>query len=33
MDQELQLSYLGERPVADSVTAANAAIQAVLDRP
>jgi multiple sugar transport system substrate-binding protein len=33
MDQELQLSYLGERPVADSVAAADAAIQAVLDRP
>jgi len=33
MDQELQLSFLGERPVADSVAAASAAIQAVLDRP
>jgi multiple sugar transport system substrate-binding protein len=33
MDQELQLSYLGERPVAESVAAAHAAIQAVLDRP
>lgn len=33
MDQELQLSYLGERPVEESVAAAHAAIQAVLDRP
>ena len=33
MNQELQLSYLGERPVADSVAAAHAAIQSVLDRP
>lgn len=33
MDQELQLSFLGERPVAESVAAAHAAIQAVLDRP
>ncbi|HXF63393.1 MAG TPA: sugar ABC transporter substrate-binding protein [Caldilineaceae bacterium] len=33
MDQELQLSYLGERPVADSVAAADEAIQAILDRP
>ena len=33
MDQELQLSFLGERPVADSVAAAHTAIQAVLDRP
>jgi multiple sugar transport system substrate-binding protein len=33
MDQELQLSYLGERSVDESVAAANAAIQAVLDRP
>ncbi len=33
MDQELQLSYLGERPVDESVAAAHAAIQAVLDRP
>jgi multiple sugar transport system substrate-binding protein len=33
MDQELQLSFLGERPVSESVTAAHTAIQAVLDRP
>lgn len=33
MDQELQLSFLGERPVDQSVAAAHAAIQAVLDRP
>ena len=33
MDQELQLSYLGERSVDESVAAAHAAIQAVLDRP
>jgi multiple sugar transport system substrate-binding protein len=33
MDQELQLSFLGERPVSESVAAAHAAIQAVLDRP
>lgn len=32
MDQELQLSYIGERPVAESLTAAATAIQAVLDR-
>lgn len=32
MDQELQLSYIGERPVAQSVSAAAEAIQAVLDR-
>lgn len=33
MDQELQLSYLGERSVDESVAAAHAAIQAVMDRP
>jgi multiple sugar transport system substrate-binding protein len=33
MDQELQLSFLGERPVDQSVAAAHAAIQAVLERP
>jgi multiple sugar transport system substrate-binding protein len=33
MDQELQLSFLGERPVDQSIVAAHAAIQAVLDRP
>ena len=33
MDQELQLSFLGERPVDESVAAAHTAIQAVLDRP
>jgi multiple sugar transport system substrate-binding protein len=33
MDQELQLSYLGERSVDESVAAAQTAIQAVLDRP
>ena len=33
MDQELQLAYLGERSVDESVAAAQAAIQAVLDRP
>jgi hypothetical protein len=33
MDQELQLSFLGERSVDESVAAAHAAIQAVLDRP
>lgn len=33
MDQELQLSYIGERPVAESLAAAATAIQAVLDRP
>jgi multiple sugar transport system substrate-binding protein len=33
MNQELQLSYLGERSVDESVAAAHAAIQAVLDRP
>jgi multiple sugar transport system substrate-binding protein len=33
MDQELQLSYLGERSVEQSVVAASNAIQAVLDRP
>lgn len=33
MDQELQLSYLGERSVDESVAAAQSAIQAVLDRP
>jgi hypothetical protein len=33
MDQELQLSFLGERPVTESVAAAHAAIQAVLERP
>lgn len=33
MDQELQLSFLGERPVDQSIAAAHAAIQAVLDRP
>ena len=32
MDQELQLSYLGKRPVAESLAAANAAIQTILDR-
>ncbi len=33
MDQELQLSFIGERPVAESVSAASTAIQAILDRP
>lgn len=33
MDQELQLSFVGERSVSESVAAADAAIQAVLDRP
>ncbi len=33
MDQEMQLSFLGERPVPESIKAAAAAIQAVLDRP
>jgi multiple sugar transport system substrate-binding protein len=33
MDQELQLSFLGERAVEESVAAAHTAIQAVLDRP
>ena len=33
MNQELQLSYLGERSVDESVAAAHAAIQAILDRP
>jgi multiple sugar transport system substrate-binding protein len=33
MNQELQLSFLGERSVDESVAAAQAAIQAVLDRP
>jgi hypothetical protein len=33
MNQELQLSFLGERPVDESVAAAQEAIQAVLDRP
>lgn len=33
MDQELQLSFIGERAVAESLTAASTAIQAVLDRP
>jgi len=32
MDQELQLSYIGERSVSESVAAADAAIQAILDR-
>lgn len=33
MDQELQLAFLGERSVDESVAAAHTAIQAVLDRP
>jgi len=33
MNQELQLSFLGERSVDESVAAAQSAIQAVLDRP
>jgi len=33
MNQELQLSFLGERSVDESVAAAQTAIQAVLDRP
>lgn len=33
MDQELQLGFIGERAVSESVAAADAAIQAVLDRP
>ncbi|MBX3011296.1 MAG: sugar ABC transporter substrate-binding protein [Caldilineaceae bacterium] len=33
MDQELQLSYIGERAVSESVAAAHTAIQAILDRP
>ena len=32
MDQELQLSYVDNRPVAESLAKANAAIQAILDR-
>ncbi len=33
MDQELQLSYIGEREVSESIAAAHTAIQAILDRP
>lgn len=33
MDQELQLAYLGERSVDESIAAAGGAIQAILDRP